>query len=95
MRGAHSGWAQVVEVRRLDVVVPLGTGLDTALIQGDVAATGIEGDFLLGDDVDFVFSAGDAQPVTGHQLQRVVLCLDTHWPLVGDQLDTQFAHKQA
>lgn len=95
MRGRHAGWATVVKMRRFDVVVPCRARLDVVLIQGDVAATGIEGDFLLGGDADFVFGAGDLQRMAGHQFQGVVLRLNAHWPLVGDQLHSELVDEQA
>ena len=87
--------AQIVEVRRLDVVVACRARFDAVLVEGDVTATGIEGDFLFCRDADFIFGAGDFQPMARQQLQFVVLRLDAHRPLIGDQLDPQLAHEQA
>ena len=79
--GYWLGGAQIVEIRRLDVGVPLGTRFDAARIQGDVAATSVEGDFLFRDDMDLVFRAGDLQalprstrPIDPRQYHPLAIC---------------------
>ena len=49
-------------MRRLDPVITRRSRLDAGGVEGDVAAAGIEGDFLLGGDVDFVFGLVIARP---------------------------------
>ncbi|KPW28238.1 Unknown protein sequence [Pseudomonas amygdali] len=85
----------VLEVRRLDVVIARSARFDAARVEGDVAAAGVEGDFFLRRNTDFVFAADDVQPVASKQFQLVVLRLHAHRALVGDQLDAQLAHEQA
>nr|GFD40869.1 hypothetical protein [Tanacetum cinerariifolium] len=87
-------WSEV-EVRGLDQVVAGGAGFDAALLNGEVAAACIENDAFLGGDVNFVFGAGDVQALAGQQFQMIVLRLDTHRSLVGDQFDPELAHEHA
>ena len=68
---------------------------DTVLVHADVGAGGVEEDFLLRGDVDFIFGADDVQPHARENFHAVVLRLNLHRTLVGDELHAQLAHEQA
>ncbi|MNM88184.1 hypothetical protein D3C81_1003870 [compost metagenome] len=75
MGGGHAGRAAKGEVRGLELVVARRPRFNAACIEAEIAAPAIEGDFLFRGDMDFVFGAGNRQPVASEQFQGVVLRL--------------------